>query len=448
MASRDNQESPPLSRDEDRERHVKYHVYVRLPFKRGDFIDPPPFDWDESKSEALWGIISVVAHTEIDWDELAARFNVTLEFILQMASYLTERKSSQIRAQMRKATTTKGSAAPSPVPGSEGPALAAAHGALAIAASEAMRRTGSGGGRAPSSLSIRKDSPLPKNDGSTPGTPVKTSLALRPQVSRNSSAGTTVPTNTGPAGPKAGGVGGVRETNRRRLSSLTIATTPAQEDASVPEDADNEAPSPGPASEGDGDSDSSESPVESRIIRRPPRFHANDGAGDYADDDDEAEPAFLPFSARHPTGSGQGTQDLGATLRGDPHSFGRRLASKEPAQHSQTSDSSASSAALVSKPGTVEDRKPGAGPGPLSPRRTTELAGKGKGKGYSREGSDGTPSMGSSFSDLDDASVTQSALEEALASKMQDGTIGSRMSTIGAALRSRYLPQNRERQQQ
>jgi hypothetical protein len=44
-----------------------------------------------------------------------------------------------------------------------------------------------------------------------------------------------------------------------------------------------------------------------------------------------------------------------------------------------------------------------------------------------------------------DASVTQSALEEALASRMQDGTIGSRMSTIGHAIRSRYLPVNRPR---
>ncbi|KAL2161231.1 hypothetical protein VTH06DRAFT_8451 [Thermothelomyces fergusii] len=48
--------------------------------------------------------------------------------------------------------------------------------------------------------------------------------------------------------------------------------------------------------------------------------------------------------------------------------------------------------------------------------------------------------MGSSFN----ASVTQSALEEALASRMQDGTMGSRISviggTIGQAFRSRYLP--------
>jgi hypothetical protein len=81
-----------------------------------------------------------------------------------------------------------------------------------------------------------------------------------------------------------------------------------------------------------------------------------------------------------------------------------------------------------------------------------------KGKGYSRD-SDGTPSMGSSFSDLDgeslllclycpsvlsviDASVTQSALEEALASRIQDGGIGSRMSTISNVFRSRYLPKS------
>lgn len=38
-----------------------------------------------------------------------------------------------------------------------------------------------------------------------------------------------------------------------------------------------------------------------------------------------------------------------------------------------------------------------------------------------------------------DASVTQSALEEALASKMNAGSMASRMSSISHALRSRYL---------
>ena len=299
---------------------------------------------------------------------------------------------------MRKAATTKGSSAPSPVPGSESGPFPPSDGF----------RPGPAGGRAPSALSIRRDSPLPRTDGSGPGTPLKASLAIRPFASRNSSANTTTiigpnqPGSKGLANPKAG------ESNRRRVGSLPISTVASggADSSTAPDDADTETLSPGPASSAE-DSDSSDSPVESRIIRRPPRFQPQDGAGSFADDDDdEAEPAFLPFTAQSSSAAGPSAADLGATLRGDPREFARRLgkagAKDKTAQHSQTSDSSASSAAIVSKPGT-EDRRGGA-LGPLSPRRTAELAGRspgGKGKGYSRDGSDGTPSMGSSFSDLD-----------------------------------------------
>jgi hypothetical protein len=50
-------------------------------------------------------------------------------------------------------------------------------------------------------------------------------------------------------------------------------------------------------------------------------------------------------------------------------------------------------------------------------------------------------SMGSSFSDLndlEDGSVTKSALEEALASQIRMGG-GSKISNLSAAFRSRYL---------
>lgn len=44
-----------------------------------------------------------------------------------------------------------------------------------------------------------------------------------------------------------------------------------------------------------------------------------------------------------------------------------------------------------------------------------------------------------------DASVTQSAMEEALASNMGDaGTIGSLKGTISNAFRSRYLPKSNQ----
>lgn len=174
------------------------------------------------------------------------------------------------------------------------------------------------------------------------------------------------------------------------------------------------------------------------------------------------EPAFLPFSGKgsgdmggSSTGDGGITApfaDPTATLRGNQRDFAanaaRRLQNttgsgatdykgkgKEKGrtlQQSNTSDSSTNSAAFAPKRPHGDRQQPS---NPLSPRRTAEL----KGKGISREGSDGTPSMGSSFSDLDDASVTQSALEEALASKMQGGTLGS---TISNVFRSRVLPRH------
>ncbi|POS76746.1 hypothetical protein DHEL01_v204859 [Diaporthe helianthi] len=463
-----------------------YTVYIRLPFPRGDFVDPPPVRWDASKDEALWKILSGVAKTEIDWVELAARFEVTVDFLLQQVTYLTERHASQVRAQMRKATAAaRSSAAPSPIPGSD-----------SNAALEAMRRTGSSQGayghtRAPSSLSIRKDSPMPKNDGGGPETPrIGTSAAAppgfgppgRPTASRNSSSGTTAQTGSagGPPASSRHRPGAVptspRAQNRQRLPSLpslpTVPTVPSS--ATNPAGPASPAPhaldpsSPGPADSASPESSASSSPAQSRIIRRPPRFQQKqqDQSGARSafvddDDDDEAEPAFLPFRAKPSksteaggsggNGSDQFT-DPSATLRGDPRDFASNAARRlqnvtgpDPSGHgkgkgkereralqkSSNSDSSENSAAFISKPSSSGRRHPS---GPLSPRRTAEL----KRKVYSREGSDGTPSMGSSFSDLDDASVTQSALEEALASKMQGGnTIGS---TISNVFRSRYLP--------
>ncbi|KAK0613142.1 hypothetical protein B0T17DRAFT_542955 [Bombardia bombarda] len=434
-------------------REPKYHVFVRLPFNRGDFVDPPPLDWDERKSEALWGVLSGVSQTDIDWNALAAKFDVTVEFLLQMVSYLTELHTSQLRAQIRKAAAAKssGSLAPSAVPGAEPSAVTA----------EAMRRTGPGGGPAPSVHPIRKDSLLPKND--------KTSAPKPPQVPRNSSASTAVVAQKQSQNQKQNLLPATKTTAnrlsnppRRRLSSLNIVTTmPVSPLTQNLEDA-----SPGPAdsdsSESSSSESSSESSVQNRIIRRPPRFHLPAKAGDGEDDDDEVEPAFLPFRTqqqqqqqqrqwqrqqqqqRQDSAAGSSGHDLGATLRGYVQDLGGRRLPKVPSQmrdQSQTSDSSTNSATIPPRR-SASDRNTALGP--LSPRRTAELAGRssGKGKGISREGSEGTPSMGSSFSDLDDASVTQSALEEALASRMQDDTISSRMSTIGQAFRSRYLPKS------
>ncbi|RSM11947.1 hypothetical protein CEP52_002796 [Fusarium oligoseptatum] len=337
-----------------------YTVFVRVPMPRGDFVDPPPVNWDSNKDEALWKILSGAAKTEIDWSEVADRFDVPVDFLLQQVAYLTERHASQVRAQVRKATAAvRGSAAPSPVPDSAGP----------------------GHQRAPSSLSIRRDSPMPRNEvGSGTGTPLNASI--RPVISRNPSTNTTV------------------------LRDMTGALHSLELFAGL--------------------LDSSK----------------NDGGAYEDDDDDESEPAFQPYTAPSNQTS---AQDLGSTLREDGRGSGKRFTKKhgkEAIHQSQTSDSSASSAAMIHRPGKSGEQRT---PGPLSPRRAAELAGRSPGsksRGYSREGSDGTPSMGSSFSDLDDASVTQSALEEALASHMNRGA-GSRFS-ISQAFRSRYTPSSNQ----
>ena len=71
--------TPSLDIDEHHlaqgEKHCHFTVFIRLPFPRGDFVDPPPvsitrseavplliyirqIDWDSSKDRALWDILS------------------------------------------------------------------------------------------------------------------------------------------------------------------------------------------------------------------------------------------------------------------------------------------------------------------------------------------------------------------------------------------------------
>ena len=198
--------------------------------------------------------------------------------------------------------------------------------------------------------------------------------------------------------------------------------------------------------------------------------------GDDGEDDGDSSP-FLPFAAATAASTHHQTQDPSATLRGGFGSPSRptgpnfprrgtmeripppnmRPAMVQAQQQMTSSASSNSSGPSTSAPaprppqmvGPRRSGTPSRPAPPLSPRRAAELAAAGlsplRRPGNGREGSDGSPSMGSSFSDLDDASVTQSALEEALLSNMQHGGSGgvaSRMSTISQALRSRVFDQS------
>ena len=152
-----------------------FTVFIRLPFSRGNFVDPPPVAWSATKERALWDVISRQGQgkgNEIDWRALANQFEVTQPFILQQAAWLYERQLSQVRAQLKKVSNRQ-SATPSPVPGSMNSSLAGG---------QPMKRAGSGGSRVPSRLSTQHvGSPSLAGEGSTPPTPAKsrTSLPLK-----------------------------------------------------------------------------------------------------------------------------------------------------------------------------------------------------------------------------------------------------------------------------
>ncbi|ATY59077.1 multidomain presynaptic cytomatrix related [Cordyceps militaris] len=403
----------------------KYTIYVRVPIPRGDFVDPPQVDWDSEKDDALWRILSSATQTEIDCPLLpvcelhyklltqlsATRFDVTVDFLLKQVAYLTERHASQVRAQVRKAAAAaKGSAAPSPVPAAE-------------SSTTAERRSQLG-------QPMGRDSPMPRNE---------TIGAIRPALSRGGSGNTISRDIAGssprPESKQLSSRAAGESAGRHRLSSLPIAASSPRPATSQDPNRDGVA-SPGPADSSSGESSEDESsPAQSRIIRRPPRYQENDAGYQVDDDeDDESEPAFQPYKAAADHNS---ASDLASTLRGDGRTSakrGNKHLARERIHQSQTSDSSAGSGAL----GTSSN-KLGRSKSHASTQNTAQSvqSPSGKGKLSSQEGSDGTPSMGSSFSDLDDASVTQSALEEALASHMHGA--GSRFS-ISQAFRSRYTP--------
>ncbi|KAG5973506.1 hypothetical protein E4U55_000484 [Claviceps digitariae] len=398
----------------------EYIVYIRVPIPRGDFVDPPPVHWDSTKDEALWKILSDAAQKQIDWSQVYD-FDVPVDFLSQQVAYLTERHASQVRAQVRKATAAaKGSVVPSPVSGSE-------------PAASAHPRTGS-------ALSARRDSPIPRPDVNAGGAPAMT-IPVRPDMSRHASLNAILKdgSSASPRHTTSFPNRALDQAAKQRLSSLPITSETAKPPAPQAAARGGGASSPGPVeSSSDESSDDESSPAQSRIIRRPPRFQQQqqqqrDAGENYPDDDDgddESEPAFKPYQAP----SEQTGQDMASTLKGDEGAAWRRgpkSSRRDAVHHSQTSDDSSTGFALPQQ----QSREALKASRLLSPRRNAEVAGRSP----SQEGSEGTPSMGSSFSDLDDASITQSALEEALASHMNRPGASSRFS-ISQAFRSRYNP--------
>lgn len=437
----------------------QFTVYIRLPFNRGDFVDPPPVAWSAGKERALWDEISKQSRgNEINWTTLAEQFAVTQAFLLQQAAWLYERQLSQVRAQMRKVGNRQ-SATPSPGPSSV---------AGSTIGGQAMKRGGSGGSVVPKRLSVQpRDSPTIMSEGSAPSTPAKSRTSL-PFRTTSGGVGSQFRSGLNTSRPisrqtSKESVPPAQTPSRRGSVQNQLSRSPAQAKLPSPESSDSEqdmsksrmaARRPNPSS------------VSRRATRHRRSYDARDAsaADDEDGDDDDEIPAFVPLS---PTAesrvSSTHQQDPSATLRGG---FAGTHLAQRPGVHRRTTServapvatqvqqqaplhSSASSASSGLQPSASaetqqsdtlsEHRAPRTRrQGPLSPRQQAALAAAGLSP--RNRGSDTSPSMGSSFSDLDDTSVTQSALEEALLSNMgNNGGMGSRMSGISQALRSRYF---------
>ncbi|KAI7973274.1 hypothetical protein EIK77_004551 [Talaromyces pinophilus] len=248
-----------------------------------------------------------------------------------------------------------------------------------------------------------------------------------------------------------------RDLPRRERPSLAIlqktpqTTQPADDSPSLSPGSDTD------SDIGDDDDDEDDMLTSRRLpgVRRFGKYSMHKPSlRDDLDDDDDDSPAFLPL----PRENEPGVQHMNSTLRQQnniPETSRRQITGYTPSHHRElvSLDSSASSGVAIGSPRAGPQRPTE----PLSPRRVANLSRQSsRQQGSANQSSEETPSMGSSFSDLDgsfpssvllkgvlltvpDASVTQSALEEALLSNMQHGGMASRMSTISQALRSRYL---------
>ncbi|CEJ57121.1 Putative Phosphopantothenate-cysteine ligase [Penicillium brasilianum] len=405
--------------------HTNFTVFIRLPFPRGDFVDPPPVEWNAVKDQALWDILSRPSKgDDIDWKALAEHFDVTLQFLLQQAAWLYDRQLSQVRAQMRRVPPVQ-SSSPSPAPGS-------VSGSTALSG-QPQKGVAAGGSRAPSRLvSYQKEIPQ-QTPGGRRRSSTSTTTVNQVRHSRDSSRNET---------PMEGRE--QRWENFVRRPSITRREQP-------PTTSFLRSPT---LAEEDLSSSSTESDSEAESSRRAPRFRnfgkfstQRLGMQEDADEDEEYTPSFLPLSRENDqTPRDRPGEELSATLRLNAERAAaarRQMAERVGHRHPVATESSASSMSSGAPASLTnsDSRRLGQPASALSPHRAGEAPRQSPRKSTTsgREASDGTPSMGSSFSDLDDASVTQSALEEALMSNMQHGGMASRMSTISQALRSRYL---------
>ncbi|GAB1735529.1 hypothetical protein NU219Hw_g4107t1 [Hortaea werneckii] len=446
----------PRPKPEVNKSNVHYTCFIRLPFQRNGFEDPSPVEWDASKDRSLWKLISKASNpSELDWDAIAGRFGVSKAFLFQQAAWLYERHFEGMRKVMKMGAVGTGSNAPSPVPlEGEVPTGALATGEEVEAGGLTMARQGSRDSHGPSAINTLKAVPAYSAEAGSPGP--GTPLAGQSGISRTPSATTVTQSK------QLAGSGDKQPFQRafRTSSSSGRRPAPPTRPSDIKQKDDRH------ALEHDDSSDSKsedEHPSRSQAFRRPtigkkPALRTLSSDGDGEEDEDSSN-GYLPFAA---TSSKKDNKDeMTATLK-DPlprrqqhhlhnrpqtgQSAGEKSRGKAPeppptSSEEEPSSSAASSVAAQPRPSNVnsaQDRPPG----PISPSHRAQLASLSpqsrRDGGSEASPSEGGRSMGSSFSDLEGDSVTQSALESALAEHIREhgsltqgvGSIASRVGSL------------------
>ncbi|TKA25964.1 hypothetical protein B0A50_05476 [Salinomyces thailandicus] len=115
----------PSPRLETKKSGVHYTCFIRLPFPRNGFEDPPPTEWDATKDRTLWKLVSKAANpSDLDWDGIADRLGVSKAFLFQQAAWLYDRHFEGMRKVMRMGAVP--GHASSPVPAESGSSSVAA----------------------------------------------------------------------------------------------------------------------------------------------------------------------------------------------------------------------------------------------------------------------------------------------------------------------------------
>ncbi|KAF3035466.1 hypothetical protein E8E12_006558 [Didymella heteroderae] len=404
---------------------TQFTALIRLPFPRGSFVDPPQAQWDADKDRQLWKVISKSSKTsDLNWVELASKFQVPPTFLLQQAAWLYERHFEHVRNQMKKVSGSNVTAAAS---GGGGSTLTPVGGV-------AMQRAGSGGAghsKTTSALSgHRKNSPSLGLQEAMEPAPALTRTPSTTTLTQSRAQAQQLPTRTLSA-RSAQRPNLARPTkDDRSMSPGTVTHTAHQEPPDSPE-------IPASSSSSSSSLSDTDHPAHrSQLFKRPPRFQqkrprdlAPFAEGDGTQDGDDAGSqgnTMLPFASaarRHLDTSRQGVREQNSRLVDRQKvNTGAKQSSPRSQVTTETASSMTSSASASDAPyGPQAAAKSPASPN-FNHRAAMANLGSPRAQALRRkEGSEGTPSMGSSFSDIDDAGISQSALEEALLSNMQHG---------------------------